>query len=362
MGMGWRATLVAMTLACAGCAAIAGIDDPNARVDDGGTAEAVASEGGVTSDGSVTVGDASHEGNDAGDGTVPVDGMTDSGADVSLPSDSGPADAGITIPAGWTLVEVALTPSGTAPPTCGIDWSVSLGSLQDGLNASPAQCGCSCGTLTAACSVTLTSDSDTVPGPGCVEGSAPVVQLDAGTCMLTGPGQVLTYFHNAVHPTATASSCLPTPSVSTPSVTWTRVATACSPSDPSGPTPPTDTSFSSCIASQGDNACPAGTPFINRLVEYGGVTDTRGCAACTCTPPAQVSCDGTIDSFLNGNCTSSPEGQWSTAQLNTCMGANVGSSVQYTATAPSGSSCTASTPTSTGTAAPDNPMTFCCAP
>jgi len=45
-----------------------------------------------------------------------------------------------------------------------------------------------------------------------------------------------------------------------------------------------------CIQQTGDAACPTGSPFATPYVLYGGVTDTRGCTACTCGNAVMGAC------------------------------------------------------------------------
>src|SRR5262249_24073179 len=56
-----------------------------------------------------------------------------------------------------------------------------------------------------------------------------------------------------------------------------------------------------CVAQPGDIPCPQ--PFdTNRLVVYGGVSDTRSCSACACAP--NVTC-GDLTLFACSNCAGS---------------------------------------------------------
>jgi hypothetical protein len=89
---------------------------------------------------------------------------------------------------------------------------------------------------------------------------------------------------------------------STPALTWGRVSRACAPAltakrgacgDGQICAPAAAAPYSSrmCILHEGvTDACPDPAYPSGPLVRYRGVADTRGCSACSCTPPAGGAC------------------------------------------------------------------------
>src|SRR5207247_1349188 len=65
--------------------------------------------------------------------------------------------------------------------------------------------------------------------------------------------------------------------------------------------PPAGFESKACVLMAGDVACPSGGYSAKRLY-YGGVTDTRDCAACTCDKPTGGSCDGTVVIYDQPGC------------------------------------------------------------
>src|SRR6185437_3705118 len=66
--------------------------------------------------------------------------------------------------------------------------------------------------------------------------------------------------------------------------------------------------FATCIYQMGDNDCPDGaeSPYTEKHVFYGGVDDTRACAACSCSPPSGSVCSAEVFVYADSACATVP--------------------------------------------------------
>jgi hypothetical protein len=94
-------------------------------------------------------------------------------------------------------------------------------------------------------------------------------------------------------------------------------------------------------------------------VYYGAIDDTRGCSSCTCGSPTGIVCEGLETQYgtSNGSCLN----QAQQGNLPLACTADVDSARDWRLDyGPSGGSCAANPVSSTGSATPANPTTFCC--
>jgi hypothetical protein len=118
-----------------------------------------------------------------------------------------------------------------------------------------------------------------------------------------------------------------------------------------------------CIWAEGDQACPAGTDFVNREVRSTGVVDNRTCSSCSCGAVIGQSCDDaeltfwqtapflwTTDTFpVDGTCT--------------FVDLNAGESwfgISLEPGDPSGGACTEQGGNPQGGVQPESQITLCC--
>lgn len=311
-------------------------------------------EGGSSTDGGGSSGE-SGAGSGSGGGSGSSNGGSGSGSDSgsgsSSGSDSSSACGGVCadqIPQGWEgPLEVA---TGASASTCSGSWAGPATTLSSGLSAQPAVCGCSCGPPTdVSCSISVT------PGDASCTAIGASSTYSAGSCVTTDYTSLLG------SPQASGGSCAPNPSTTLPPVTWSTAIQSCQPAAAaagsctgSGVCLPTlDANFALCIQQAGDVPCPSGA-YGSKLVAYEGVSDSRGCASCTCGGASGVSCGGTWITYSSGSCSTS-------TGSNGLSGCEPGGAGAYSATT-SGGSCVASTPQATGTATASGPITFCCMP
>jgi hypothetical protein len=267
---------------------------------------------------------------------------------------SGCANGAVCIPpppAGWALVGYSMNAPVGCPPGYG-----SAVQTVEGLHAAPATCACSCAV--------------TQP-PSCTMGSVNLVEAYDPSCnamteSLSGSGCVTETF--MIPPGAYSSGapippsggfCGATPSTNVPVATFDGQGAYCTATGsalggcPAGAcyrTPPA----LACVAQGGDVPCPMS--YANKHLVGTGVSDTRGCSACTCAARATCmnpvirfytasNCTGlTTDAVINGSCV--PVGQ-----------GNYGS-YQYLVTAVP--SCLASAASPSGTAGLSGETTICC--
>jgi hypothetical protein len=325
------------------------------------TVGSTAADGGT--DGT-TEADATAEG---GDAALMTDAAPEEPVDVrdargtqpdSWAGDSGPVCGGTCIetpPPGWSLVEVAF--SSSMPASCGTAFGGTSWTSYDTLTAPTPTCGCSCGAPTGfACDIDLTPCSWNSSTATCTCGTS---------SNQTAPNTCVGGFVTGGSPVVVGGQCTPNAAVTVPVTSWGGMARACAPTtspvscDGGGVClPPVDPTFSLCIQQSGEVSCPAGTGYGNQHVEYTGVDDTRGCAACTCGSPSGISCGGAWNIYSDGSCQTGVNSVG--PGFGPCTGyGNSGGSGQYKP-APSGGTCAPSTGTPTGSATPTGATTFCC--
>lgn len=257
------------------------------------------------------------------------------------------------VPVGGTLVELSVSASNGPTPSCGADWSGPASTLHDGLTADASVCGCTCGDPTVTCST-----SGTPLSAACSVPDGPAQSFVSGQCV------PITRSFDLDAPTTHAVCGAPEPSVTTPPISWDRTALACTPST-SGSTPATDPGFNLCVMYDGDVTCPSG-PYTNRIVEFSGTTDHRGCTTCACAAPVDVSCGtgGTWTAYTDSSCTTvwkAPNGDLGVYDVpSTCAGPASGWA-EYQESGAAGT-CGGSPVQATGIAVPSQPWTFCCMP
>jgi len=299
-------------------------------------------------------------------------GSSDAGSDaIGLPRDASPTydaqacPAGQCLPAapsGW-LGPFAVAIGATVPTACDTGYEGGKSTSGSGLHAGPAACGCTCGVPSGTqCSATVNFQGTT-----CTNGSTATVS--SGTCMTGAPLQGQSNLVIKADTTAQGGSCLVTPSVSKPTVSWDERALSCAPF--TMPTsmgcggsdlclPSLRTPFRACVRHDGAGSCPVG-PYTEKHLEYGGITDGRACTTCTCGNPTSVTCGGSIDVFGTQGCTGGAG--YTTNNFGQCVTVTSIYNVAYKYNASSsGGSCAASSVTATGDVQPATPITFCCLP
>lgn len=113
--------------------------------------------------------------------------------------------------------------------------------------------------------------------------------------------------------------------------------------------PAAESGNKNCIVHEGEFACPKG--FRKRTTTGTGVTDSRACGECTCTPNNCV--DGKLEWFATAGCPIS----FGFLSTKCGFGSANTRSVKYTA----GEGCgAANVPAVTGSLAFDSPQTLCC--
>lgn len=287
----------------------------------------------VTDDGGATI-DAPLGATDAPPSTVdaPPDGCA--GGFTCLPSVSG-----------W-IGPVAVG-DGTSCPGA---YPTSTDEIFAGISAAPATCDCGCLVDNVGCNLFAYNP---------LQGIQSEVLFEPDETCESPPIEDACLF------VETESSCKATDSSNVPPVAWDTTAQVCGGQAGDGTCNggacmPEATGFGRlCIVQDGDTDCPAGTPYTEKTSYFRGVNDSRGCTACDCTPTGQacqmqleVCSVGFFDVTLHSNtgdeqCLQSGDGDGITLQ---------GQTVTSTG------SCSTSGGAPTGSAAPTDPVTVCCAP
>jgi hypothetical protein len=325
-------------------------------------------------------------GPDAGDSAVSVDSASyaDAAADVMAAPDVGSCGDGGAIcvpspPIGWigplNLWEGAAL---STPPTCGTTGPAYTGNAS--LDAGPATCApCGCGGPSGvACAA---ASVDVYVRAACEQGfmcSGSAVALTLGQCAMYNEvplscGSAQSFELLGGQPSG--GTCTPSGGgmVSLPMTTWDRQAVACTAAvDPNGPCGAGDVcalpgaaplSTAPCIAWVGGAmVCPS--PYTQLHLYQGGVDDMRSCSACSCDPPTNASCSGSlvVQEYQDTAC-ATPDGDASTISTG-CINTSGQGSLMITGSpnVASAGSCTPAGGTPTGTASPSNPTTVCCLP
>jgi hypothetical protein len=355
--------------------------------------------------------DSGHSGQDSGT----HDSGTDSGSTHDAGTDSGPPTCTVTdcsnpacttvacvsaIPSGWTGYFALFDGAPATDPSCPNSFPTSAYLGNAGLTAPPDTCStCSCGAATGGtCTLPLsyTVEDGTCGGTSYCSGTYTLsgsswngsctgnTEFQGGqdTCGVNGGSQC-----NAGSAPCNVSVTVPAATVTgaqscaasggTPTVTptsWselgvacngeTTVTTGCTGGSVCAPKPPSPFESGLCIEQTGVVTCPAGA-FSTQHVFYTGVTDGRGCGACSCGAASGATCSADVTLYSAGTintCT----GAVATVQTGGCANLSGNPTVAgreaSNITAPSGGSCAASGGAPTGAATPNTPTTFCCIP
>jgi hypothetical protein len=393
------ALLVVGLLGSAGCAQVLGLGSYGPD-DDGG-------EGGSTGDGTVGQPDSGHEGDSTtdgqgtdGPGTIDTGSGDARGDSASHPdggtpdaqAEAGPGDAGSSdasdagadspvfatdacsgantcapaAPSGWQGPVVIWEGTGPAPSCTSFYLDVFDGGTSPSGNS--ASCNCSCGPVTGAtCGATTVQFTTSGCGTSC--GTTVTASLGAcvsvqGQATACGTGATMTI--SGV--TADGGGCQPDASVDAAAPTWRNLTVACAPSQQSTAgcnanqvcVPAAGSPFEStfCVLKAGNNTCPA--PFTTQHLYYSDITDTRGCAPCTCGSATGVDCSNLahVTTWSNTSCNTGKGSDYSPLPVS-CAPLGTSHYLSMT-TSPTGGACTPSTGTPTGGVSPANLTTICC--
>ena len=282
----------------------------------------------------------------------------------------------------------ACAPTGTCMPAAPIDW---LGpfAILEGTGDMPASCpdGWGQDLLVAWKDLTVPASTCecTCEAPqGVTCGDTSLVQSSSNSCNIlvkswpvgasctnvsAKDGQA--QYWTASQPDVAGGSCTATPTTVIPPTSWGAGVVACAPMEQAGACAEDgqscvglpDASSRLCIAVEGDEGCPAGTPYQTRELLYRNVADDRGCAACTCGDPAGTctgakvrlvdASDCNAGAFIvgtvpaDGSCEQITPGPAQGAKLDTTT-ATIMATCEPSAAAP------------TGEATPADPVTLCC--
>lgn len=323
------------------CATIVGVEDiPDVDGGDSSLAERDA-------DGSPNV-DAAAEGG-AGDA------MRDAVGEGAPPSCTAP---------GWGCVPAI--PQGYAyelvdrSDTAGCAAGLTLNEVVASATGSPATCTCACG-VGQEPSCTYGTLTASVGSMSCGEGPA---NYDAGGACV-GTGGVSPMFFQAAPLAPSGGSCAPSAGKSVPQVQETkwRTCSYAGPFDSGCPAgevcAPVATGLSSCVAVAGNAQCPVSYP--NASTVGTGVSDTRGCGACTCAAPTAATCSSaTLTFYVDPGCGSVSETVPIDQACHTLAGTTYGS-YAYAATPSESCGPVAQQPPATGGVSTTGTTTICCA-
>jgi hypothetical protein len=390
----WGAAAAA-ALMSASCTLFFGLDDLSGGACDGGCEDAGGEAGwrGLGSDGSDGPGSAVRDGaatpdvqlvadaapNDASTGDESSDGAIADGAiaDGVGPDgvagddgDDGDSEAGAlgtcscvgAPPPGWSG-PVALWEGAGGPPGCSGDYSARVLDAFDGLDAPAAACTCTCGAPSgASCgsslSATLYSDH------GCTTPCDSVSVSDQSCANVHGVCN--TVFGVSAAGGASGGHCSPQSSSAVPPATWGVSARACElPGVPQRescaqgevciPPPAAPMQLRPCVFIAGDVSCPSGSYSVRHRY-YRTVSDSRGCAHCSCGAPSGVDCAATLQEGCGQT------GPTSALPTSCASLSDPGSVVLLAPPTPTGGSCAPSGGAPSGSASPASPVTVCCLP
>lgn len=269
-----------------------------------------------------------------------------------------------TAPEGWQgpFVRRAIG-DGKGAPRCPDTWpDAGLTLFDDYLEPGPTACVCACEVdLAAHCysgvwrhegsaECDAYSEFVVVKEGQCTEIAAPDGSLSA---TVTGFGQ---------------PNCKANLEADIPAPQWGSLFAACGGAEEAGvcedgagrcmPAPPDDFEESLCVFRAGDEPCPAGSRYPEKLVVYNGVSDdSRTCAPCECGEAPPVTCTGSVEAFRSEDCSGQVE---AIADQDGCGGPiEAVQSVRITIDAKK--TCDMLAPTEAmGTTAPSGIFTYCC--
>ncbi len=306
------------------------------------------------------------------------------------------------VPTGWEGFYSLYDGVGPDPGCPSTFPTATLPPYQADLTVPPATCSCTCGVATGqTCAALdtiklLTRDAACAANAKCTGPSLAVPMGWDGSCYgpnyypggrtTCGPGTDSMCSTETGNPcnvsvtssalAATGGSCMPSQvQVMKPDLVWARFGRACG-TDPMAngkgcnigqtcvPKPQLPYVTGLCIYKQGDNACPAGA-FKQKHLFYEGASDTRDCTNdCSCSPPSGGTCPTTIAIYSDtgGVCNTKVAEFQAGSCADVAGNPNLAGRTASAPGAPTGATCAPSGGQPTGTATPDLPVTFCCAP
>ncbi len=349
-----------------GCSTLAGIDKDYREVDPTAADASVGGVAGAAGDAG-TGGIGGVAGNSGGSGGVAgaTGGAPSGGGTGGTVSNACTNQGSIClpeVPAGWTG-PVALDSGATAPGPCSGDYPTptTAGLLFANLQAPPATCGCGCANPpNAACAKATLAVT-----PSCSSLPTIVAVLNEGSaCTPVSIPSAVPWVH--LEGNFTAGSCQPQPSENLPPVSWGIQARACGGAT-LGATgscagteicaPGLPGASKSCVYQDGNQTCPAG--YGNKQVLYDRAADTRTCTTCSCgTATGDCTGPGAVTLHNQSDCL---DAFVRSISLGECSINNAQTPyAKYSGGTPTNVSCAPSGGTPTGTAVPENPVTFCC--
>ena len=235
--------------------------------------------------------------------------------------------------------------------------------VDEGPIAQAATCGCGCTPTSPTCaSGNLAITAGTSGVNGCQNNASQAEVATAGCRALSAPLITIAWKVNANGPAPSGGSCAASPSVNKFAVTYEHLGRTCAFAGNVGAgcgggdvCAPKAAPFTMCVAHTGDVACPAGFSVKHPIGTV--VADTRGCSACTCSFIAGT-CGGALSLYSDNLCTL---GAAPVTVDGTCQAVATANYVSYAYTGQStGSSCTGSAVSATGTAVFSDLQTVCC--
>lgn len=272
--------------------------------------------------------------------------------------------------AGWTgPVILSDSAPGAAPQDCPAAFPSKVYQGVRGSGAAAACTPCACGAIDVTCTPgpILQFGNSVTACPMFASVSTP--QGPADTCNPANFGDPLGGTVYLIQPPTAAATCAP-PSggqIMPVDPPWDAVGFACAAeaADPgcSGdavcvPPPPSPFLARACVYQAGDHACPAGYPDKHLFF---GVSDTRACAACACSPDAPASCSAQTSFYTDAACGTVPFATAANTGDCAAVAGKHATSLKVTTTITGPSACAAAGGEPSGKVAQDqNPTTFCC--
>jgi hypothetical protein len=274
-------------------------------------------------------------------------------------------------PSGWSGPYEISEVSGSSPTACGANYPNQKIVAGASPNAPPASCDCSCGEAVgsgcAAPTLTLYNNSPCDDASLCK-----TVDASTESCLDLDP--MCGGAHMSLSaPTPIVGSCAPMGKTSVVDAGWETTLGVCGTATPpayvKGICEPEQVCVpvldgvpfggTYCIASTGNNSCPAG-PYSEKKVYYRSGTDTRGCTACDCKPPNVTCTNGVVATFNNTGCPSPPHNTFMASTA--CMPIGGDKSALFIDAEVSSGPCAPTGGAPTGAFMPMNPVTICCEP
>lgn len=303
-----------------------------------------------------------------------IDGNANPTIDAPPPSvDGASCGTGFTClpaaPTNWMgPVMVYEGPGADPAPTCPASWPTEQQTVNGGLT-SEGSCDCKCADPTGlTCGTASVFDFNTTLSCQTQFNITPRFTITPGQCKVVSwtTGDVA----KVNNPATTGGSCAASADNKLATPTWNDRVRSCGNTTLSQGgcetnevcAPNGDALFDRvCIYSEGDNTCPVNSPYNQRVVYHGDFTDTRSCGTdCTCESPTG-SCNPTIQ-FASG-CGGGTIFYGQVSPTSNCATINTSSPFATYTSNPTGT-CTPTnaTASTTGSADPTIPSTYCCLP